>query len=145
VTEGTVGDAGPVLTDPQRGRLSAILGELREALGEARTLLAHDASLAPGTRDEASQLTEQLRDQVAAALVALDLAPRAIPVNRRIRSLLLAQRIRLLDAHAEKLSGYGRVDPRLAAQLNPKIDSLLSTLAALHEVVASGSEDGAFA
>lgn len=135
--------AAPPFTEPQRRRVAAILSEVEGAVNEGTRLLRQAGGLDPVARREAGAELDRLGEETRHAMAALGIVPQQVPRARRLRSLLLAQRVRLLDCYAAKLGGYGTVDPALADLLDPWIDSLLDHLDGAYRLIAPDHDTAA--
>jgi hypothetical protein len=132
------GGPPPRLTEPQRQHLTVALAHLEDAVAEVEHL-----ATAP-SRDSA--LTTELRDLPAgfAAAIAADLGrvraclaglarafglePRQQSRAREIQGLLVITIVDAEEAGSKGLRGYGPVDPRLPAVLDPALAELRVTL-----------------
>jgi hypothetical protein len=89
-----------------------------------------------------------LQQQLREVGIALTLpAPRDLPRRegsrlRRIRTVLGILASDLEDARAEKLQGYGTVDPALAGVLDPGIAELQQELRSLEDLLQSRGDQG---
>lgn len=101
------------------------------------SLAVYDADL-PGTFDDcAAPIVTALRVELGILAQSLRITPRRRSRSRMIGALATAEMVRVEDSFASKLSGYGSVDPRATAELDPRLESLreglTSLIGCLHE------------
>jgi hypothetical protein len=130
-----------LLTDPQRRHLTVTLAQLEDAVREVRA--AVDSPAASGVlRAETDDLPTRFRRRAVRELAEIEARMQSLvdqfhlrlePVSRlrRVLPLLSGSADRLEDTRSARLSGYGAVDSRLAAVLDPAIDDLQQRLLAL--------------
>jgi hypothetical protein len=142
--------AEPRLTEAQRRHLAITLGLLQQQLREVETMLALPApqeGLATEAEDlpssfghEATGIIARINHRVAALAGRFDLPRREGSRFRWVRSVLGILDNDLEDARAEKMGGYGAVDPALAAVLDPGIGQLQQDVRALQGLLEPSGE-----
>ncbi|HMI56502.1 MAG TPA: hypothetical protein VK511_00500, partial [Gemmatimonadaceae bacterium] len=78
-----------------------------------------------------------IRSEIADLARVLEIKPQHRSQTRTIRALLTAELVRLDDSYANRLRGYGAVDPRAKNALDPALDRIRSGLTALLESLGS--------
>ena len=130
------------LNEPQRRHFAVILQSLENALLEivalagddapdARhlTRLAHD--LPPDYLARVRPAIDAIAEQMAQLSRAIGIDPHPESKARAIAAMLTAQLNQLQDSSARTLKRYGKVDPGLAAELDPVLRSIEGRLGEL--------------
>jgi len=135
------GDAPNVsLTESQRRHFEVVLAKLEGTLDEvdrlarpgaptqrsSLTLLVDDVPPDFGPRIAA--VSNTLRGRIAALAAQLGLAPQPASRSRTVRALLIGETVRLQDSVSRALKGYGALDPRAPAVIDPAIGELIALL-----------------
>jgi len=140
----------PLLTNPQRRHLTVTLAQLEDAVHEV--LAAVDAPATSGAlRAEVDDLPQRFRLQAGRDLAEIQRRIQSLadrfslglePASRfrRVLPILSGSVDRLEDSRSARLSGYGAVDSRLAAALDPAIDDLQQRLLALAALLDPSEE-----
>ena len=129
----------PLLNEHQRRHFEVFLSMLQDALAEIEALAAPatgrpDAHVwyhndVPSGFDAAIQpLLVSLREDSRQLAELLEITPQRRSRVRLIRALATSEIVRLDDSYAEKLRGYGAVDPRAGARINPILDQMRADL-----------------
>ena len=104
-------------------------------------LTAYENDLPPTFADAARPYLTAVRERITRLTAELGLRSRTVSRARSIRALLIAEIVRLEDSTAEKLRGYGAVNPQVARELDPVLHELRELLASL-AALAGGSVAG---
>jgi phage I-like protein len=133
------------LTGPQRLHFEVVLASLETVLVEVETSIAGAKPSGSLTRIEhdlperflrqAGPLIEALRAQIDALSAALGLAGSRRSATRVVGATLTSQLVHLDDCYADRLRGYGAVDPGVAPRLDPAIDGLRDSVARLLDLL----------
>ncbi len=134
------------MNDPQRTHFEVVLSSLENALlrieelargaaADQRVLSTLAPDLPPGFAARAGPPIESVRATVRDLTAAMRLESRSTSSFRTVRALLTSQIVQLEDSEAKRLRGYGPVDPRLAAALNPALESMRADLGAIREAL----------
>ncbi|HEY4953601.1 MAG TPA: hypothetical protein VII02_01820 [Gemmatimonadaceae bacterium] len=132
----------PLLNEHQHRHFEVYLSMLQDALAEIEALAApaagrpdgliwyHD-DLPSGFDTAILPLLVSLRESIRQLAMLLDVAPQRRSRLRLIRALATSAIVRLDDSYAEKLRGYGAVDPRAGPRINPILDQIRTDLGQL--------------
>lgn len=138
------------LNEPQTRHFEVFLAMLEDALSETRNLAGlssadaeenltlYDADLPAGFAESAEPVLASIGREIAALARTLDIKVRHRSQTRAVRALLTAELVRLDDSYANKLRGYGAVDPRAKDVLDPVLDRLRSGLTTLLNSLENG-------
>lgn len=132
----------PFLNANQHRHFEVFLSMLQDALAEIEALAAPAAGRPdglvwyhddlPSDFDAAIQpLLVSLREDIRQLAELLEITPQRRSRVRLIRALATSEIVRLDDSYAEKLRGYGAVDPRAGARINPILDQMRADLGQL--------------
>jgi hypothetical protein len=133
----------PFLNEPQQRHFEVFLSMLEDALtqinrlaglsatGAEGNLNLYDADLPARFAESAEPILASIRSELANLAELLEIKPRHRSQTRTVRALLTAELVRLDDSYPNKLRGYGSVDPRAHAALEPTLDRIRSGLTAL--------------
>ncbi|MDQ6831105.1 MAG: hypothetical protein M3081_19760 [Gemmatimonadota bacterium] len=135
-------DAKAILSKHQRRHVEVVMSTLEEAVTEIEWLASSGAvragslkvmhdDLPPGFLDRAGPLLVRLRERIAHAAEMLGLPPRRQSRKGAVRAIVTGAVIRLEDINPSQLRGYGTVDSRFAAEVQPMIDELRAGFAEL--------------
>ncbi len=130
------------LNEPQRRHFAVMLASLEESLHriemlagddtpDARRLTQLQHDVADDFLPRTAPVVAALRAQLNELADAMDLGAHHQSKARTIGALLTSQMLRVQDSYARKLRGYGTVDPRLAPELDPIMESMERMIAAL--------------
>lgn len=133
---------GHILNEHQRRHFEVLLGQLEDAIATIAQLVEPAPSMTAAlTRDQddlppgfARAIRPQLHElRAAVALLARDLALQHRSRSRAsaVRSILIAELVRLEDSTSKGLRGYGSVDPRVEHLIDPRLQALHNLLAAM--------------
>ncbi len=104
-------------------------GILHDLVNEEEAILYRSVITLPeDKRPQVRQLVETALQQIAVLAQMFDLPPEVIDNTAMLRGPLAMLRSDLHDMHAQKLKGFGDVDPDLAQELDPVIDDLIALL-----------------
>ncbi len=120
-------------------RLERTLVQLEAAARneEPRTVLTVvEPDLPPRFAQEAPQVVDDARQQLAALAGMLSLRPRVESRRRICRALITSDLNGLTDATSSRLRGFGDVDPSIATHLDPALERLRATVARLADLLA---------
>ena len=130
------------LNEPQHRHFAVMLASLEDALHRVESLagdntpdprrltqLQHD--VADDLAERTAPLIAALREQLSELAAAMELGAHNQSKYRTIGALLTSQMLHVQDSYARKLRGYGTVDPRLSAELDPIMESMERALAEL--------------
>jgi len=139
------GDAPNVsLTESQRRHFEVVLAKLEDTLDEidrlarprAETsqrlsvrLIADD--LPPDFAPRTAEVSSTVRGRIADLAAQLGLAPQPASRVRTVRALLIGETVRLQDSVSRALKGYGALDPRAPAVIDPAVRELIALLATM--------------
>lgn len=142
----------PRLTEDQRRHLGITLGRLQQQLREVGRALTQPAprdgvvieaeDLPPAFHRDAAGIIARISQGIAVLASRFDLPRREGSRLRWVRAILGILGSDLEDARAEKLRGYGTVDPALAGVLDPGIEELQQELRRLEDLLQSGGDQG---
>ncbi len=136
----------PVLNEPQRRHIEVVLWSLQRTLAELEKLGAPAARTELVTLDPdlPANFSATVRTTIDAARVKIDrlvellhISPRRRSAGAAVRAAVHAAVVRLEDCHSYKMSGFGKVDPSVAAILDPLIDELLLDFRSMAEIARS--------
>jgi hypothetical protein len=127
------------LNGPQRRHFEVVLASLEDALlrveqlasgtgTDARELTQVDHDVPPAFAVALGPSLAALRAQVSALARSMALEGRRPSTKRTIRAVLTSQIVHLEDSDARRLRGYGEVDPRVPALLDPALAALIGEL-----------------
>jgi hypothetical protein len=140
------------LNEPQHRHFEVFLSMLEDALteierlsalssaGAGGNLIRYDHDLPAGFAESAEPISISIRKEIAALARLLEIKQRHRSQVRTIRALLTAELVRLDDSYANKLRGYGAVDPRAKNALDPTLDRIRSGLTTLLNLL--GTDEG---
>lgn len=138
------------LNEPQRRHFEVFLALLEDALIEIEyfanpspapgpdRLTVYDADLPSEFTESARPLFDWIREEMAALAEALGLRQQHRSTKRTVNAILTAELVRLDDSYADKLRGYGAVNPRARTEINPVLDGIRSSLTTLLASLESG-------
>ena len=132
----------PLLTTSQRRHFEVVLAKLEDALDEIDRLACRDVrqpqqrrftdiadDLPPDFAARITPASQSARDVIADLAQRLGLAPQPASPFRTVRALLHAEIVRLQDSVSSALKGYGVVDSRAPAVIDPALRELITHLA----------------
>jgi hypothetical protein len=134
-----------LLNDNQRRALSARMAMLDRFFSDIEQLL--DAGARPGemfeviidlTDDQKAKVLTLLKEghrEIRASRDEFNLEPKREYLHRMMAGHLSIFWTILEDCRAAKLEGFGGVSPRLAAELDPKIEALIDIVNSLKSIV----------
>lgn len=138
-------DQGELLNDNQRRALSARLAMLDRFFYDVEQLLICDPprgemfevinDLTEYQKENVLSLLNEGRREIHASRHQLNLVAKREYVRRMMAGHLSIFWTILEDCRAAKLRGFGEVSPGLTAELDPKIESLISIVNSLKSVV----------
>jgi hypothetical protein len=127
------------VNDSQRRHLAVFLAQVEDAVAEVERLATSpssssrlrtdDPDLPRGFGAAVSPEIERVRAGLVALADRLGLAPLQQSRAREVQGLLSIAIVQLEDAGSRGLKGYGAVDPRLPALLDPALQELRAGLA----------------
>ena len=137
-----------LLNGPQRRHFEVLLAMLQDTLAkverlaseaapEAGGLVVYKEDLPPGFAASIEPMVTELRRLIARLSADLGLRRRAVSRTRSIRALLTAEMVRIEDSTADKLRGYGPIDPRVSTAVDPVLRELHALLGSILMVVDS--------
>lgn len=137
-----------LLNGPQRRHFEVLLGMLQETLSKVERLaseaapeaggpLVYKEDLPPEFAASIEPVVAELRRLIARLSADLGLRRRAVSRSRSIRALLTAEMVRLEDSTADKLRGYGPIDPRVGTTVDPVLRELHALLGSILRIVDS--------
>lgn len=146
------GDEMPV-NGPQRRHFEVVLASLENALVHVETLARADSpdarrltqvehDLPAGMFERMVPRIAALREHLSRLAAGMRLEAHVRSEARTINALLTSQIVHIQDSYAHTLRGYGDVDPRLAAQLDPVMESIERELVALRAELRHGAASG---
>jgi hypothetical protein len=129
------GDAGALLNEHQQRHFEVFLSMLQDSLAEIEALAAseaqrqdalvsYDDDIPEEFEKEIQPLLASLREDIGELVELLEIPRRHRPRVRMIRALVTSEIVRLDDSYAEKLRGYGPVDPKVRVQIDPILDRM---------------------
>ncbi|MFN2637204.1 MAG: hypothetical protein ABR585_09275 [Gemmatimonadaceae bacterium] len=134
----------PLLNEPQHRHFEVFLTMLEEALIEIQRLsntaphrtgdnvvLVHDADLPAGFNESSEPVLRSIRREMSVLAQLLKIETRHQSPARTTKALLTAELVRIDDSYADKLRGYGAVDARAKAAIDPILDKIRSGVTAL--------------
>ena len=136
-----------LLTDGQRRHLSASLEHVEMALGEIEALATPGASpkrvvlihmlrdLPPGFDQEVHAPLARARALIEEIAATFGLRPNLSSAQRTVQTLALSSLVVLEDAFSRRIRGYGEINPRLPATLDPALTRLHAEVAAIGEAL----------
>jgi hypothetical protein len=138
------------LNENQRRHLSVVLTLLEEALVEIEdtaasagtprgALTEYADDLPPGFAERAAPRIASLRRSIAEMVEGLGLTAGVISRRGIVRAITSAEAVRIEDSTARQLRGFGTVDPRFDATIQPLLDAMHAELKAIGRL-ASGKE-----
>ncbi len=139
-------EAEPRLNESQRRHYEVLFARLERTLvqleaaardDDARTTLTVvESDLPPRFTEEAPEVIDAARQQLAALARMLSLRPRVESRRRICRALITSDLNGLTDATSARLRGFGAVDSSLATHLDPALDQLRATVSRLANLLA---------
>ncbi|HSA56522.1 MAG TPA: hypothetical protein VLE53_12515 [Gemmatimonadaceae bacterium] len=131
-----------LLNGSQRRHFEVLLGMLQDTLSKVERLASEGASdpggpvvykedLPPGFAASIEPAMTELRHLIARFSADHGLRQRAVSRARSIRALLTAELVRIEDSTADKLRGYGAVDPELGTTIDPVLRELHALLGSI--------------
>lgn len=108
-----------------------------EAAPEAGGPVVFKEDLPPGFAESIEPVVTELRGLIARLSADLGLRRRAVSRARSIRALLTAEMVRIEDSTADKLRGYGPIDPRVSTTVDPVLRELHALLGSIRVRVDS--------
>jgi len=142
----------PLLNQNQFRHFEVFLSMLQDALAEIETLAMPTAERpggliryeddAPVGFDLALQSPlASLRENIRQLAELLDISPQRRSRVRLIRALATSEIVRLDDSYAEKLRGYGAVNPHAGVRINPILDEMREQLGQILRLSAVRNEE----
>jgi hypothetical protein len=132
----------PLLNGPQRRHFEVLLAMLQDTLAKVERLAsdsvphsggptAFEDDLPAGFAASIRPAVADLHRLIARFSSELGLRQRAVSRARSVRALVIAEMVRLEDSTADKLHGYGAVDPRVATTIDPLLRELHALLGSI--------------
>ncbi|MGI8402193.1 MAG: hypothetical protein ACR2NS_11425 [Gemmatimonadaceae bacterium] len=131
------------LNDPQLRHFEVFLSMLETALNEiewlaspgptteGKNLVIFDSDLPGDFMTRAEPAIGAIRQEIAGLSRTLGIEPRHRSRVRTVKALVTAELVRLDDSYARKLRGYGVVNPRVEAEVDPILDRMRTGIVAL--------------
>lgn len=144
----------PLLNEHQRRHFEVLLAGLEDSLDTIERLVArteehetsgltrYESDLPPGFGDAIRPVLTELRARTTHLAAQLELRGQSRSVTRSIRSILVAEMVRLEDSTSAQLRGYGAVDPGVKEVIEPKLHALHALLASMHQRLAATRDGG---
>ena len=139
-------EAEPVLNESQRRHYEVLFGRLERTLvqleaaardTDPRTALTVvEPDLPARFTQEAPEVIDEARRQLAALARMLSLRPRVESRRRLCRALITSDLNGLTDATSARLRGFGAVDSSIATHLDPALERLRTTVSRLANLLA---------
>ena len=136
--------AALVLTESQRRHFEVVLAKLEETLDEIDRLSRPTTHASPSPRlkvfaddlppdftSRSAMASRAARERIADLAAELGLAPQRTSPFRTVRALLHGEIVRLQDSVSPALKGYGTLDPRAPAVIDPALRELIAHLATM--------------
>src|SRR4051812_29155206 len=137
-------EAAPLLNESQRRHYEVLFARLERTLvqleaaardDDARTALTIvESDLPPRFTQEAPEVIDVARQQLAALARMLSLRPRVESRRRICRALITSDLNGLTDATSARLRGFGAVDSSIATHLDPALEKLRATVSRLPDL-----------
>jgi hypothetical protein len=112
--------------------------------GDRRKLTVVADDLPPDFASRTDAAIDAARGRIADLAAQLGLAPQRASRFRTVRAILHAEMVRLQDSFSRGLKGYGALDPRAPAVIDPAVRDLVALLATMLRALdpASHTESG---
>jgi hypothetical protein len=142
----TNNEGAATLNESQRRHYEVLLARLERTLvqlgaaargEELHTVLTRvEADLPPRFVQEAPEVIDEARRQIASLAQTLSLRPRVESRRRICRALITSDLNGLTDATSKRLRGFGTVDESVATHLDPALEELRGTVSRLADLLA---------
>jgi hypothetical protein len=142
--------ADVTLNEHQRRHFAVVLTLLEESLAEiervasagtppAGSLTAYADDLPPGFAELAAPRIAALRRHIAEMVAGLALEPGVTSRRSVVRAVASGEAVRVEDSTAKQMRGFGAVDPRFDATIQPLLDAMHAELRAIARLAAGKS------
>jgi hypothetical protein len=139
--------ADVTLNEHQRRHFAVVLTLLEESLAEiervgtntrggAGSLMEYADDLPPGFAAQVGPRIAMLRKLIAGLVASLALEPGVTSRRSVVRALAAGEAVRIEDSDAKQMRGFGAVDPRFGATIQPVLDAMHVELRAIARLAA---------